>query len=133
MSAEAQSDQRRDRRLAPDRQDTIKICLPWYGGQRRETLCVLVDASASGAGILLTERLARGTRLTLDGDVEINSVRYRIAGTAEVMNSRMEDRGLYRIGLHFVDVIWERVESEARAQPAVVVAAEPQPERGPAS
>ena len=130
---EANADQRRGRRLAPDRQDTIKIRLPWYGGQRRETLCVLVDASAYGAGILLSERLANGTRVALEGEIEINAVRYRIVGTAEVVNCRMVDRGMHRIGLHFVDVTWERVEAAATAHPSEIAVADAQPEQGRAS
>lgn len=113
MKSEADSHRRQKERLAPDSKDTLRIRLPWYGGQRREALCIILDASAEGAGILMAESLANGTRVTIDGRVGLRGQQYSLSGQAQVVNSRTEDRGLYRVGLQFLDVAWQRLDAEA--------------------
>lgn len=119
MSADKDADRRQSPRIKPDREDTIRVRLPWYGGQQRESPCIVTDASAEGLGILMSERLTNGSTIQVQGEIHIGGAPYSVRGGAEVVSSRMGERGLYRIGLRFVDVIWERSEARESSQTPV--------------
>jgi hypothetical protein len=112
MTVEDRSNRRRKPRAAVETPTTVKLTLPWYGAARREASGDLVDASPGGVGIRTREPLTQGTVLSMDAQVEISLVRFRVKGQAEVANTRDTGDGVFRFGLRFLDVSWERLDPE---------------------